>query len=230
MIDASWILKNFGLNSTFYTQFLKICQISYDKSLYQSAFHNWKKKFDLKFMITNIILLDSNKGNLSENEVFIRYNYAAWIIYKLSKMMCTKISFPEHIWQYFGWFSELNQNSESIFQDNISKLLELEKPLNFSAEDLFGPFLNHILKIDLQEEKGMFYTPKILSDFLSNQVMKIQNIDISSTILDPTCGTGNILIGIYQKIESSSLSTNNKKKFITKFMDLMKILLLFSLH
>ncbi len=212
MIDASWILKNFGLNSTFYTQYLKICQISNDKFLYQTAFHNWKKKFDLKFMITNNIPIDSNKGNLSENEVFIRYNYAAWIIYELSKIVCTEITFPEHIWQHFEWFSKLNQNSEFIFQDTISKLLELKNPLKFSTEDLFGPFLNHILKIDLQEEKGMFYTPKVLSDFLSNQVIEIQNIDISSTILDPTCGTGNIIIGIYQKIESSTLSTKNKKK------------------
>ena len=213
MIDASWILKNFSLDSVFFTQFLKICEISDDKSFYQTAFSNWKKKFNVKFIITNISQLDSNNGNLSEKEVFIRYNYAAWIIYKISMIMDGKIKFPEHIWQYFKWFSKLEINLEPIFQKNISKLLELKNSLKISTEDLFGVFLNNVLKIDLQEEKGMFYTPKILCDFLAIQVIKIQKLEPTCKILDPTCGTGNILIGLYKEIESSTFSLVKKKKF-----------------
>jgi len=213
MIDASWVLEIFHLNSEHFTQFLKICQNSDAKSSYQTAFRNWQKKFDTKFMITNISPIETNIENISVEEVFIRYSYAAWIMYKLSKIINSDIKFPEHIWQYFKWFSKLKQNSASVFKENILKLSELKYPLKFSTEDLFGPFLNHVLKIDLQEEKGMFYTPQILSNFLSNQVIKIQNLKPKCKILDPTCGTGNILIGLYQKIESSNLPLTKKKKF-----------------
>ncbi len=213
MIDASWILKNFSLDSVYFTQFLKNCQISNDKSFYQKAFRKWQKKFDIKFMITNNSQIESNIENISEEKVFIRYNYAAWIIYNISKIINGEIIFPKQIKQYFNWFSQLELKFKSIIPENISKNPELKKTLNFSTEDLFGGFLNHILKIDIQEEKGMFYTPKILSDFLSNQVIKIQNLKPSCNILDPTCGTGNILIGLYHNIESSNFSNKNKKKF-----------------
>ena len=213
MIDASWILKNFSLDSIYFTHFLKNCQNFDDKSFYQTAFHNWKKKFSIKFMITNISPIDSNKGNLSEQEVFIRYSYAAWVIYKISKIIIREFKFPEQIWQYFKWFSKLEPKLESIFQENIENLPKFKDPLKISTEDLFGSFLNHVLKIDIQEEKGMFYTPKILSNFISTQVIKIQNIKPACNILDPTCGTGNILIGLYQKIESSPFSLSIKKKF-----------------
>lgn len=213
MIDASWILKIFSLNSKFFTHFLKVCQNSNDKSFYQTAFRIWQKKFDIKFMITNNSQVDSNTGNLSEKEVFIRYNYAAWIIYNVAKMINGEIIFPEYIWQYFNWFSRLELNIKSIFKENILKIQEWNNTLNFSTEDLFGAFLNHVLKIDLQEEKGMFYTPKILCDFLANQVIKIQKLGPTCKILDPTCGTGNILIGLYKKIESSTFSHTEKKKF-----------------
>jgi hypothetical protein len=163
-------------------------------------------------MITNNSRIESNIENVSEEKVFIRYNYAAWIIYNISKMINGEIIFPEYLWKYFNWFSQLELKFNSIFQENIPKNPELNKTLNFSSEDLFGAFLNHVLKIDLQEEKGMFYTPKILSDFLANKVIKIQNLKLKCKILDPTCGTGNILIGLYQKIESSTSSKSNKKK------------------
>jgi len=213
MIGASWILKNFSLDSIYFTHFLKICQNSDDKSFYKTTFNNWQKKFDIKFMITNNSQIESNIGNLSEEDVFIRYNYAAWMIYNVSKMINDEILFPEYIWQYFNWFSQPELNFNSIFQENITKIPELKKTLIFSTEDLFGAFLNHVLKIELQEEKGMFYTPKILSDFLFNQIIKIQSLKPICKILDPTCGTGNILIGLYQKIESSTFSKSNKKKF-----------------
>ena len=213
MIDASWILKNFSLDSVYFTQFLKICQFSDDNSFYQIAFNNWKKKFDVKFMITNNPQINSNNENLSEELIFIRYNYAAWIIYKLSIIIIGDIKFPENIWQHFKWFSKLEINFESFFQGRLSKLLELKYPLIFSTEDLFGAFLNNVLKIDLQEEKGMFYTPKILCDFLATQVIKIHKLEPTCKILDPTCGTGNILIGLYKKIESSTFSITKKKKF-----------------
>jgi len=216
MINASWILKNFSLDSIYFTQFHNNCKNFDDKSFYQTAFSNWQKKFNIKFMISNNSGIESNIGNLSEEDVFICYNYAAWIIYNISKMIYSEIIFPKHIAQYFNWFSQLEVKFNSIFQENNLKIPELKKTLNFSTEDLFGAFLNHVLKIDLQEEKGMFYTPTILSDFLSNQVIKIQNLKHSCNILDPTCGTGNILIGLYHKIESSTFSLTKKKKFYSQ--------------
>ncbi|QEE16916.1 N-6 DNA methylase [Promethearchaeum syntrophicum] len=213
MIDASWILKNFSLQSISFTSFLKNCQNLDDSLFYKTAFDNWKKKFSLKFMITNNSHLGSYNDISSEKDVFIRYSYAAWVIYKISTIINIDFKFPEKIWQFFEWFSKLEPNLTAIYQKNIIELLELNKPLKISTEDLFGVFLNHVLERDIQEEKGMFYTPDILAHFLSTQVIKIQNLHPQSNILDPTCGTGNILIGLLHNIEASPLSPQIKRKF-----------------
>jgi len=200
MIDSSWITIKFGRNSKFFKDFTKESRLCKNDLFYVSAIDIWKNAFNF-----------TNQVPENMDEIFIKYSYIAWIISQISKIITNGIIFPTEIWKFFSWVSELEIRN-TIIKSNLEKIFGLlNEETQFDTGDLFGSFLNNILELNIQEEKGMFYTPKILGSFMIEKIIEKHPINSKKKILDPTCGTGSILLEIYQNIESRKISKSEKE-------------------
>ena len=93
------------------------------------------------------------------------------------------------------WLEECSQT------DNIDKNSILSLFASFSIkncdDDILGAFYQSIQSISEKSNKGSFYTP---SELLANI-----SVDSRSSIYDPCCGSGNILLKILSKQHDSAL-------------------------
>lgn len=53
--------------------------------------------------------------------------------------------------------------------------------------------------IDQKEEKGAFYTPEVLADYLIAEMTAIEELQEGQKILDPACGSGIFLVLVFRK-------------------------------
>ncbi|NUM40133.1 MAG: N-6 DNA methylase [Leptospiraceae bacterium] len=98
----------------------------------------------------------------------------------------------------------------------IEILFELSK-INFSEIDfdLIGDLYEHYLNYEERKEKGQYYTPHYIVEFILNRVgfsfkdlSKIEN----KTLLDPACGSGGFLVEAAKRIRMASLNTEGQAK------------------
>lgn len=94
----------------------------------------------------------------------------------------------------------------------IEVLFELSK-INFAEIDfdLIGDLYEHYLNLEDRKEKGQYYTPHFIVQFILNRVgwnpQKARDI-IPKSFLDPACGSGGFLVEIARRYR---LAGNNKE-------------------
>lgn len=97
---------------------------------------------------------------------------------------------------YIDEFSEYENKYDSFLLnefDNLSIPLDIE---------LFIEFFEALLEKDNITENGIVFTPKYISDYISNSVIK--NANINTRVIDPGCGCGIFLISAIDCIQTQT--------------------------
>ncbi|EMY77887.1 N-6 DNA Methylase [Leptospira weilii serovar Ranarum str. ICFT] len=98
----------------------------------------------------------------------------------------------------------------------IEILFELSK-VNFSEIDfdLIGDLYEHYLNLEERKEKGQYYTPHYIVEFILNRVgfssRNFENIN-NKSLLDPSCGSGGFLVEAARRIRKVSLNREGEAK------------------
>ncbi len=76
-----------------------------------------------------------------------------------------------------------------------------------------------------QEDLGAYYTPLALVDFLIEEALPRDKVQLNTTILDPTCGSGVFLVRTYQRlVEAWKRENKQEKPHVRLYIILSKIL------
>lgn len=115
---------------------------------------------------------------------------------------------------FYPYFYDGTPFDFQIEDDNlfIEVLFELSK-INFAEInfDLIGDLYEHYLNLDDRKEKGQYYTPHFIVEFILNRVgwtPQKSNEIIPKSFLDPACGSGGFLVEISRRYR---LAGNNKE-------------------
>lgn len=98
----------------------------------------------------------------------------------------------------------------------INILFELSK-INFAEInfDLIGDLYEHYLNEDERKDKGQYYTPHYVVEFILNRVgfSEINKSNINhKTLLDPACGSGSFLVEAAIRIRNTALNREVQAK------------------
>jgi len=106
---------------------------------------------------------------------------------------------------FYPYFYDGTTFDFQIEDDNlfIEILFELSK-INFAEIDfdLIGDLYEHYLNIDDRKDKGQYYTPHFIVEFILNRVgcnPQSANKIIPKSYLDPACGSGGFLVEIARR-------------------------------
>ncbi|KKN30779.1 hypothetical protein LCGC14_0830640 [marine sediment metagenome] len=208
LLDSQIILEIFGLNSDIYAESVKFFKEKIKVSEnYEKFFKEWKEIFEKIY------------GKKMFLDFFINHTYFAQI---LKILLITKL----------GTISSLN--FEEIYKDYITINLKDLKLLEFdyyswthfskdlfkviytkigntkcTKEDLFSNLYQQIFISDVRHKIGEFFTPSTLVQRMVDDIYIF-----GLKILDPSCGSGNFLVSIMNKIIDSSKSLQLKYKAI----------------
>ncbi|MHA1674659.1 MAG: N-6 DNA methylase [Promethearchaeota archaeon] len=205
---------------------------------YQLFFEHWKQiqvtppielsiERSYRDWIANHPQLSSHLSSESEKrELFARTSYFIWILVQvcLQTAPTLPLNFPSIKPFHFLFDSALQAQLEN------PKLLKCSQMIphysQFAEEEMFGHFMNKLLQLSTQEEKGMFFTPQHLVEFLLEIILprKIGHINhtdheeiAQDKIIDPTCGSGAILTEIVKSL------LQRKEKFDTNLKKILNI-------
>jgi adenine-specific DNA-methyltransferase len=127
--------------------------------------------------------------------------------------------------ELFTYFEDKFPYNFQITKDEpllINVLFELSK-INFAEInfDLIGDLYEHYLNEDERKEKGQYYTPHYIVEFILNRVGftdKPRGSILDKTLLDPACGSGSFLVeaairmrnaGLNREVEAKRSIANN---------------------
>jgi len=127
--------------------------------------------------------------------------------------------------ELFTYFEDKFPYNFQITKDEpllINVLFELSK-INFAEInfDLIGDLYEHYLNEDERKEKGQYYTPHYIVEFILNRVGftdKPRGSILNKTLLDPACGSGSFLVeaairmrnaGLNREVEAKRSIANN---------------------
>lgn len=121
--------------------------------------------------------------------------------------------------ELFTYFEDKFPYNFQISKDDdllIKVLFELSK-INFSEInfDLIGDLYEHYLNEDERKEKGQFYTPHYIVEFILNRVGfsgKIKEKTNNKTLLDPSCGSGSFLVEAAIRLRSAGMNRETEAK------------------
>jgi len=104
-------------------------------------------------------------------------------------------------------------DNEDLF---IEILFQLSK-INFAEInfDLIGNLYEHYLNEDERKEKGQYYTPHYIVEFILNRIGftgKTGNEIDKRTILDPACGSGGFLVEVAKRLREAGNTRENEAK------------------
>lgn len=105
-------------------------------------------------------------------------------------------------------------------------LLELVKVINprsdasgqlyfwdiYSFEHIPVEVLSHIYQHFAEADRGAVFTPPLLVNLLLDQVLPLDGLSGTETVLDPTCGSGVFLVAAFRRLTHAWLSKNDWKK------------------
>ncbi len=93
----------------------------------------------------------------------------------------------------FQYFLQGNKEGKQLLLWSIYSFKDLPIELISNIYELF-------LKTENKENKGIVYTPPILVDFMIDEVMPLNKPQKSFTVIDPSCGSGVFLVGVYKRL------------------------------
>lgn len=165
-----------------------------DKEIKTRLSKRANKRFSIKKFIPLEYLSDSNNLAIIEEIVDCKKDIQA-VIYSLALNLLVSnglitykngevISENPYICEIFEEFGNVQP---------LNNLLELTLPDN--ERDFLGVVYQSMLQEGMKNQKGSYYTPKVVVDKVSSA------ININSTFLDPCCGTGSFLLAAAGKIQ-----------------------------
>ncbi len=121
--------------------------------------------------------------------------------------------------ELFTYFEDKFPYNFQITKDEqllINVLFELSK-INFAEInfDLIGDLYEHYLNEDERKEKGQYYTPHFIVEFILNRVGftdKPRGSILEKTLLDPACGSGSFLVEAAIRIRNAGLNRETEAK------------------
>lgn len=121
--------------------------------------------------------------------------------------------------ELFTYFEDKFPYNFQITKDEqllISVLFELSK-INFAEInfDLIGDLYEHYLNEDERKEKGQYYTPHFIVEFILNRVGfidKPRGSILEKTLLDPACGSGSFLVEAAIRVRNAGLNREVEAK------------------
>ncbi|MBI4946548.1 MAG: N-6 DNA methylase [Bacteroidetes bacterium] len=121
--------------------------------------------------------------------------------------------------KFFSYFEDKFPYNFQITKDDnllIGFLFELSK-INFAEInfDLIGDLYEHYLNEDERKEKGQFYTPHYIVEFILNRVGFFGTIKgqlNNKTLLDPACGSGSFLVEAAIRLRNAGLNCEAEAK------------------
>ncbi|MFX1278801.1 MAG: Eco57I restriction-modification methylase domain-containing protein [Promethearchaeota archaeon] len=202
-LNSKFIVDKFGMHSEIYLEVMKFLnERSISEKLYKSKFELWKKDFNIIY------------GEAISSELFLKHTYFIQILKILISSKISSIKDNTELnsnyiekkifnFTYFFWIS-LNNDLLNKINDEIGNCI-IEK------EDLFSQFYQHLFISNIRHKRGEFFTPSQLVNTMLEDFY-----EFGLKILDPSCGSGNFLIGIVLKILNSQHSLSNKIKAINQ--------------
>src|SRR6202035_5515996 len=119
-------------------------------------------------------------------------------------------------------------------QDRLSKLVAIFESLDFSAnraegDDLLGDAYEYLMRhfaTESGKSKGQFYTPAEVSRIMA-QIIGIHEAKTSAatTIYDPTCGSGSLLLKVADAARTSVTLYGQEKDAVTSGLARMNMIL-----
>jgi len=121
--------------------------------------------------------------------------------------------------ELFNYFEDKFPYNFQIAKDEallINVLFELSK-INFAEInfDLIGDLYEHYLNEDERKDKGQYYTPHYIVEFILNRVGFYDSIKgkiFTKTLLDPACGSGSFLVEAAIRIRNAGLNRETEAK------------------
>ena len=95
--------------------------------------------------------------------------------------------------QEFKYFLEGNKQGNQLLLWSIYSFKDLPIELISNIYELF-------LKSEEKSKNGIVYTPPILVDFMIDELMPIDKPQKSLSVIDPSCGSGVFLVGVYKRL------------------------------
>ena len=101
-----------------------------------------------------------------------------------------------------------------FLQPNIDKNKQLYFWDLYSFKDLPIELISNIYELFLTEDekKGVVYTPSILVDFMIDEMIPLDDININFKVIDPACGSGIFLVATFKRLFQRWLIKNNFKQ------------------
>lgn len=202
-LNSKFIVDKFGIHSEIYLEVMKFLnERSISEKSYKLKFELWKKDFNTIY------------GEAISSELFLKHTYFIQILKILisSKIYSIKdnteldsnyIKKKIFNFTYFFW--------TSINNDLLNKINDEIRNCIIEKEDLFSQFYQHLFISNIRHKRGEFFTPSQLVNAMIEDFY-----EFGLKILDPSCGSGNFLIGIILKILNSQQSLSNKIKAINQ--------------
>ena len=82
----------------------------------------------------------------------------------------------------------------------------------YSFEYIPVEILSHIYQYFAEDDRGSVFTPPLLVNLLLDQVLPLNKVIGTETILDPTCGSGVFLVAAFRRLTHAWMAKNNWKK------------------
>ncbi len=204
-ITSKAIVEFLGFGSNIYIQTIKFLEEQSKKERqYEEAFLKWKKIFTTFY------------GYEITSDLFLRHTYFTHVlkIIIIAKSNVEYSSFDDlynkykendlnHIFEYdYFFWTKINKEIVNNIHDKL-------KDSKFAKEELFSDLYQQVFLPETRHKIGEFFTPSNLVQEMVKDVYKI-----GLKVLDPSCGSGNFIINIINKIIDSGESLKSREKAI----------------
>ncbi|NHI93656.1 MAG: hypothetical protein EAX96_14315 [Candidatus Lokiarchaeota archaeon] len=191
-------LKNFvGNKSSLYETYFKEANNFINKENFRRnpKFIEWKTDFMAIYGSNSVV-----NSTLFLNQIYV-YIILKLVYLKILRIDNFEMHFPEM--KKISWFIKKFPELYNIFNDFKRKLELIDI---FEEEDLFQLLYQNIISTNQRYKLGEYYTSTWLSDLLIIE----SSFQIGEQVLDPACGSGTFIFGLYKRILNSNLDDDEK--------------------
>ncbi|MFK5976665.1 MAG: N-6 DNA methylase [Sulfurovum sp.] len=114
---------------------------------------------------------------------------------------------------------------KKFLQPNIDNKGQLHFWDLYSFKDLPIELISNIYELFLTEDekKGVVYTPSILVDFMIDEMIPLDSLEIDFKVIDPACGSGIFLVATFKRLVQRWMINND---FKTPSVEILKSLII----
>ncbi|AXX93615.1 hypothetical protein CPU12_10940 [Malaciobacter molluscorum LMG 25693] len=107
-----------------------------------------------------------------------------------------------------------------FLQPNIDNNKQLYFWDLYSFKDLPIELISNIYELFLteNEKEGVVYTPSVLVDFMIDEMIPLDDINLDLKVIDPACGSGIFLVGAFKRLVQMWMIQNNFRQPSVKIL------------